>query len=63
METALRGAAAIPPEALPALATARAQAARDALLAAGLDPSRLFLVEGGERARKEPAPRVYFGVR
>jgi hypothetical protein len=53
----------VPPEALPALATARAQSARDALLAAGLDPARLFLVEGSERARKEPGPRAYFGVR
>jgi hypothetical protein len=63
MEAALLGTVAIPPEALPALAAARAQAARDALLQAGLDPARLFLVEGSERARKEPAPRAYFGVR
>jgi hypothetical protein len=63
MEAALLGAVTVPPEALPALATARAQAARDALLAGGLDPARLFLVEGMERARKEPGPRAYFGVR
>ena len=63
MEAALLGKLTIPPEALPSLAAARAQAARDALLAAGLDPARLFLVEGTERSRKEPGPRAYFGVR
>jgi Domain of Unknown Function (DUF748) len=63
MEAALLGTVAFPPEALPALAAARARAARDALLAAGLDPARLFLVEGSDRARREPAPRAYFGVR
>ncbi len=63
LEAALLGVVTIPPEALPALATARAQAARDALLAAGLDPARIFLVEGGERSRKTPGPRAYFDVR
>jgi hypothetical protein len=63
MEVALLAAVTVPPEALPALATARAQAARDALLATGLDPARLYLVEGSERTRKEPGPRAYFGVR
>jgi hypothetical protein len=62
-EARLLSAIALPPEALPALATARAQAARDALLATGLDPARIFMVESMERASKEPAPRVYFGVR
>jgi hypothetical protein len=42
---------------------AKAHAARDALLGSGLDPARLFLVEGSERARREPGPRAYFGVR
>jgi hypothetical protein len=63
MEAALLGTVTIPPEALTALATARAQSAREALQAAGLDPARIFLVEGTERARKEPGPRAYFGVR
>jgi hypothetical protein len=63
MEAALLGAVTVPPEALTALATARAQAARDALQAAGLDAARIFLVEGTERSRKEPGPRAYFGVR
>jgi hypothetical protein len=63
MEAALLAGVTVPPEALPALATARSQAARDALLAAGLDPARIFLVEGSERSRKEPGPRAYFGVR
>jgi hypothetical protein len=62
-EAALLAGVTFPPEALPALATSRAQAARDALLAAGLDPARIFLVEGSERSRKEPAPRTYFGVK
>ena len=63
MEAVLLGAIALPPESLPTLAAARAQAARDALLATGLDPARLFLVEGSDRTRREPAPRAYFGVR
>ena len=63
MEAALLSTVTIPPEALTALATARTQSAREALQAAGLDPARIFLVEGTERARKEPGPRAYFGVR
>ena len=46
-----------------ALAAERAQRAREALLAAGLDQARLFLVQGGERALKEKGARVYFSVR
>jgi hypothetical protein len=53
----------VPPEALPALARARVGAARDALLAAGLAPERLFEVEASERAKKEPGARAYFAVR
>ncbi|BDG09431.1 DUF748 domain-containing protein [Anaeromyxobacter paludicola] len=51
------------PEALPELAAERAHGVRDALVAAGIDQARLFLVEGGERARKEQGARVYFSVR
>ena len=63
LEAGLLGRLTLPPEALPSLATARAQATREALLANGLDAARVFLVEGSERARKEPGPRAYFGVR
>lgn len=63
MEAQLLGRVATPPEALKALAVERTQVVRDALLAAGLDPARLFTVEGGERAQKEPGPRAYFTVR
>ncbi len=63
MEEQLLAAELVPPEALKALAVARGAAARDALLAAGLDPSRLFTVEGGDRATKEPGARAYFTVR
>ncbi|HZZ85607.1 MAG TPA: DUF748 domain-containing protein [Anaeromyxobacteraceae bacterium] len=51
------------PEALPGLATERAHQVRDALVTAGIDQARLFLVEGGERAKKEQGARVYFSVR
>ncbi|MFO0585802.1 MAG: DUF748 domain-containing protein [Anaeromyxobacter sp.] len=63
MEAQLLGRVATPPEALKALAVERTQVVRDALLAAGLDPARLFTVEGGERAQKEPGPRAYFTVK
>jgi len=63
MEDQLLAAVPIPPEALEALAAERGQVVRDALLAAGLDRSRLFTIEGGERATKEPGPRAYFTVK
>jgi len=63
MEDQLLAAVPIPPEALRALALERGQVVRDALLAAGLDRSRLFTVEGGDRAAKEPGPRAYFTVK
>lgn len=62
-EAKLVAAVPIPPEALRALAAQRAERIRAALLAAGVDPSRLFLVQGGERARKEKGSRVYFTLR
>jgi hypothetical protein len=62
MEERLLGAVPVAPEALPALAAARTAAARDALLAAGVDAARLFTVEGGERATREKGSRAYFSV-
>jgi hypothetical protein len=62
-EARLVEAMTVPAEALPALAAARTGAVRDALLAAGVDPSRLFVVQGGDRARKEAGPRAFFTVR
>ena len=56
-------AVALEPDALPGLAAERARQVRDALVAAGIDQARLFLVEGGERAKKEKGSRVYFSVR
>jgi len=51
------------PEAIPALLAARHAAAQQALVGAGLDPARLFSVQGGARAAKELGSRVYFTVR
>jgi len=64
MEEKLVGAVVLGPEAMPALAQRRAEAARDALLhAAEVEPARLFVVQGGERAKKEAGPRVYFTLK
>ncbi len=63
MEERLAAAEVIPPETYRSLAAERAARAREALVAAGLDQARLFLVQGGERAQKEKGARVYFGVR
>lgn len=63
MEERLAAAAQVPDDAYRALAAERAQRAREALVAAGLDQARLFLAQGGERARKEGGARVYFSVR
>jgi hypothetical protein len=63
MEERLAAAAEVPPDAYRSLAAERAQRARAALMAAGLDQARLFLAEGGARAEKEKGARVYFGVR
>lgn len=64
MEDRLAAAAELPPDALPALAADRARRAREALVAAGLDPTRIFLAEGGAGEKeKGKATRVYFSVR
>jgi Domain of Unknown Function (DUF748) len=63
MEDRLAAAAEVPLDAYRSLAAERAQRARAALMAAGLDQARLFLAEGGGRAEKEKGARVYFGVR
>jgi hypothetical protein len=62
MEERLAAAQEVPPETYRSLAAERAQRAREALLAAGLDQARLFLAQGG-RAEKEKGARVYFTVR
>ncbi len=63
MEDRLVSAQQVSPDEYRSLAAERAQRAREALLAAGLDQARLFLAEGGERAQKEKGARVYFAVR
>ena len=63
MEDRLGDAAQVPAEAYRALAAERAQRAREALLAAGLDQTRLFLAEGGARPEGEQGARVYFTVK
>jgi hypothetical protein len=62
-EARLVEAMTLKPEDVPSLLAARQGAARDALVAAGLEPARLFTVQGGERASKESGSRVYFTVR
>jgi hypothetical protein len=63
MEERLAAAQQVPEDVYRGLAAERAQRARDALVAAGLDQSRIFLVQGGERAANEKGARVYFTVR
>jgi hypothetical protein len=63
MEQRLAATVEVPSDAYHALAGQRAQRAREALMAAGVDQTRLFLVEGGERATKEMGARVYFTAR
>ncbi len=63
MEERLAASVPIPADALRTLAAERAQRARDALVGAGVDQARLFLVQGGERAAKEKGARVYFTVK
>lgn len=63
MEEKLAARMEVPPDAYRSLAAERAQRAREALLAAGLDQARLFLAQGGERAEKEKGARVYFTVK
>jgi len=63
MEDAVLATVQLPPEALGALGQARAEAARARLLKLGVDPGRVFLTQGGERAKKEGGPRVYFTLK
>lgn len=64
MEERLSAAVELSPEALPALGRRRGEVARDRILqSAQVEPERLFLVEGGERATKEKGPRVYFTLK
>jgi len=63
MEDAVLATVQLPPEALGALRQERAEAARARLVALGVDPGRLFLTKGGERAKKEAGPRVYFTLK
>ena len=61
MEERLLGAVDLAPEAIRALAQQRAAAARDRILqSAQVDASRLFIVEGSERAKKEGGAHAYF---
>jgi hypothetical protein len=63
MEDAVLATVQLPPEALGALRQARAEAARARLVKLGVDPGRVFLTQGGERAKKEAGPRVYFTLK
>ncbi len=63
MEDAVLATVQLPPEALGALRHERAEAARAKLVALGVDPGRLFVTQGGERAKKEGGPRVYFTLK
>ena len=63
MEDAVLASVQLPPEALGALRQARAEAAKARLMALGVDPGRLFLTQGGERAKKEAGARVYFTLK
>lgn len=63
MEERLAAATEVPADAYRSLAAERAQRAREALVAAGVDQARLFLTQGGERAGREKGARVYFSVK
>jgi len=63
MEAAALAAVELAPEVLGTLRQERAEAARARLVALGVDPGRLFLTEGGERAKKEAGARVYFTLK
>jgi hypothetical protein len=63
MEDAVLASVQLPPESLSALRQERAEATRSRLLALGVDPGRLFLTQGGERAKKEGGTRVYFTLK
>lgn len=63
MEQVALAALQLPPEALGTLQQERADAARARLVALGVDASRLFLTQGGDRAKKEAGARVYFTLK
>jgi hypothetical protein len=64
MEERLSASVAVPADQLRELAAQRAAAAQDQILAAAkVDPGRVFLVQGGERAGKEKGARVYFTLK
>ncbi|MGC3998540.1 MAG: DUF748 domain-containing protein [Anaeromyxobacter sp.] len=63
MEEAVLARVEIAPEALRALAQQRSEAARERLAAAGVNPARLFLTSGGERASREGGARAYFTLK
>jgi hypothetical protein len=64
MEERLLATIDLAPEAMRALAEERADGVRGRIAeAAQIDPARLFLVEGGERAKKEGGRRVYFTLK
>lgn len=64
MEARLLARVEVDAAALRLLARRRVQAARDRLLASGKVPEdRVFIVDGGERARKEGGSRVYFELK
>jgi hypothetical protein len=64
-EEALLAKVVVGPEAVRALAQQRAEAARDRILkgATPVDAGRLFLVQGGERAKKDGGAHVYFSLK
>ncbi len=64
MEEQLLASLTVSPEAYRELAAARGEAARARLIREGkVDPARVFLAEGGERARKERGARAYFTLK
>jgi hypothetical protein len=63
MEDAVLASVQLPSEALGSLRQERAEVARKRLVALGIDPGRLFLTQGGERAKKEAGARVYFTLK
>jgi len=63
MEDAVVATVQLPPEALGSLRQQRAETARARLVALGVDPGRLSLTQGGERAKKEAGARVYFTLK
>ena len=64
MEARLLDRVQLDPAALKLLARKRVQAAQERLLEGGkVEPERLFMVEGSDRAKKEPGSRVLFNLK